>query len=569
MSNLLKHAFAFQTNPTLEQYRDSWRQSLQQAKSRLADLERPRTGEQLCNYLRELDTFHLGSSFDTDAAIWADLHPDQSFRDEAKIASDAATDLDSKALASSALAANLSSFEKAKFALDKDSLKFLKVWKKDLVRGGAYLELEAKSKLLRLNREIEDCKQMFHDNIRNDRRTLQLDAKDLPGVPDDYLAARSVDSSTNKISVAAKEADIGPIRGYCQLQATREKAARLTLTTASPINEQVLKRLLILRNERAKLLAHSNAAEYELLDSMAGNVDQVTKFLDDIHNMIAPIAEGEKEAISLLLRDEDGIDFKPWDITYGINRLKSHLLSGFNPKEARQYFQVDKVFPALLQIAQTLFSLRFEPIEDTEVWHPSVTAAFVYDIADGSNTLIGRIFFDIYPREGKLDGAAAYRARRPVKGEQLGEVILYANMPAQAGACMSYREVQTILHELGHCAHMLVSAQSYHRFSGIDFVPMDFIEAPSQMLELWLTDPGLCDFAVNAQGARIPDTLLQQLIASDAIGRCITIRSRLAAAKYCVSTGWRAMPGCNGPLTASLHSAGASRLRSAHNHRDY
>lgn len=98
---------------------------------------------------------------------------------------------------------------------------------------------------------------------------------------------------------------------------------------------------------------------------------------------------------------------------------------------------------------------------------------------------------------------------------------------------------------------------------------MDFIEAPSQMLELWLTDAGLFDFAVNAQGVRIPDTLRQQLIASDAIGRGITTRSLLAAAKYCVSIGWRAIPGCNRPLTTSLHLAGASRLRSAHNHGDY
>lgn len=101
---------------------------------------------------------------------------------------------------------------------------------------------------------------------------------------------------------------------------------------------------------------------------------------------------------------------------------------------------------------------------------------------------------------------------------------------------MSYREVQTILHELGHCAHALLSTQSYDRFAGIDFVPMDFVEAPSQMLEMWLTDASLFDFALNTRGERIPDAMLHQLIAADAIGRGMKTRWLLAASKYCVST---------------------------------
>lgn len=304
--------------------------------------------------------------------------------------------------------------------MDEDSSRFLKLWKEDLKSGGAYLQSEDKDKLLRLNQEIEECKQEFNDNVRNDLRTLQLDVKEISGVPDDYFANRTIDD-TNKISVTAKFAEIGPIQEYCHLQATREKVYRFAHAKASPVNEPVLKRLLTLRRERAILLGNSSAAEYELHDTMAGSVEEVTRFLDQVHEAVKPKAEEEKAAIFRLIREQEGIDFQPWDMGYGFNRLKTHLLSGFDPKEARQYFQVEKVFPAVQSLAQSLFNLHFEPIEDIEAWHPSVTAALVYDLADGGETPIGRIFFDIYPRDGKVDGTAAYTTRRPSKASNWGK----------------------------------------------------------------------------------------------------------------------------------------------------
>lgn len=315
---------------------------------------------------------------------------------------------------------------------------------------------------------------------------------------------------------------------------------RFVCNEAAPANEDVLKRLLRLRHQKAIILGYSNSAELDLQDTMAKTPAEVARFLDEVHDAIKPRAEREKSAIVELLKQKEGIDAQPWDILYGRALLKSHLLSGFNPKIARQYFQVARVFPALQQIAQRLFSLRFEAIEGVDTWHPSVTASAVYDLAGGEEKLIGRIFFDIYPREGKNDGAAAYTARRPVDGEKLAEVILYANMPDQPGACMSYDEVQTILHELGHCAHALTAKQRYDRFAGIDSLPMDFVEAPSQMLELWLTDSSLFDFAVNDRGERIPQKLLDQLDAATAIGRGITKRSLMAMSKYCVRFSFEA-----------------------------
>lgn len=100
---------------------------------------------------------------------------------------------------------------------------------------------------------------------------------------------------------------------------------------------------------------------------------------------------------------------------------------------------------------------------------------------------------------------------------------------------MAYLGVKTLLHELGHCIHTLVSPNRFARFAGMGSCVRDFVEYPSQMLELWLSDYRLFGFAVNDKGETIPPQLLQQLISADGIGRGMDHQYQLALAKFSVS----------------------------------
>jgi Zn-dependent oligopeptidase len=235
------------------------------------------------------------------------------------------------------------------------------------------------------------------------------------------------------------------------------------------------------------------------------------------------------------LREKEGVEARAWDMKYGESLLKSYLLDKFDIKDTRQYFRTARVFPALLRLVEKLFRLRFENVEKIEGWHDSVTASEVYDVSQGDAVLIGRVFFDLYPRKGKLAGASAWLVRGRVPGKRLAEVVLNANMPENPSACMSYLDVRTLLHELGHCIHNLVAANRYVRFAGIGETQQDFVEAPSQMLELWLTDHQLFDFALNDKGEAIPKDTLRQLIVADGIGRGLALRSQWILMKYAVS----------------------------------
>ncbi|KAJ9106236.1 hypothetical protein QFC21_001381 [Naganishia friedmannii] len=526
--------FQFVPNISLNEYRKLWAKALDETKSKVAELERPRSDNDIKGYLDELDAFdHVTRRGDITGYVWQSMQPDAEFRKEGAAAKMAFTSLSSEVATSAAIAVNLAKFEKAVPELeDEDAKRLLGEWKRDLQRGGAYLPAEDRQKVHDLTIRIQATQDLYLENIRNDHGKLELDEKELSGVPDDYLSSHPTDPLTGKVTLEQKLADTLPVSEYCQIQATRKWVFLFSCSAASSVNGPVLKQLLDLRGQKAKSLGYKNFAEYQLEVTMVKTIKNATTFMEEVFDAVKPRAEREKAQIIDLLKEKDGVEAQPWDMKYGDSMLKADLLEGFDLKATRQYFQGGRVLPALLRIVEKLLSLRFEEIDDIEAWHPSVTACRVFDTVDGKDTLIGRLFCDLYPREGKLDGASQWAVRKPIAGKQLAEVILFANIPEQPTACMSYLDVKTLLHELGHCVHTLVSPNRFAQFAGIGSCQRDFVESPSQMLELWLSDYRLFDFAVNEQGGTIPPQVLRQLILADSIGRGLARRRQLVLAKY-------------------------------------
>ncbi|KAJ9124018.1 hypothetical protein QFC22_000810 [Naganishia vaughanmartiniae] len=526
--------FQFVPSISLEAYRKLWSKTLKETKAKVTELERPRSEDDIKGYLDELDALdYVRRKVDITGGVWQSMHPDAEFRKEGAAAKTAFTSLNAEVATSAAIAANLAKFEKAVPDLeDDDAKRLLSEWKRDLRRGGAFLAAEERQKVYELSTQIQTTQDLYLDNIRNDQGKLELDVEELAGVPDDFFTTHPADAVTGKITLAQKAADTHPVTQYCKVQDTREKVMLFRCSAAASVNGPVLQRLLGLRAQKAKLLGYKTWADYQLEVNMVKTATGATTFLEDVHDAVKPRAQREKTEIAKLLKEKDGVDVQSWDMVYGESLLKSHLLDGFDIKATRQYFIVNRVFPALLRIVERLFSLRFEELPHVEAWYPSITACRVYDTVDGDDRLIGRLFFDLYPREGKLDGASAWGVRAPIPGKQMAEVILFANMPEQPTACMSYLEVKTLLHELGHCVHTLVSPSRFAQFAGIGTCQRDFVESPSQMLELWLTDYRLFDFAVNDKGEIIPAQVLKQLIAADSVGRGLAHQRQLVLAKY-------------------------------------
>ncbi len=197
-------------------------------------------------------------------------------------------------------------------------------------------------------------------------------------------------------------------------------------------------------------------------------------------------------------------------------------------QQVRAYFDFAKVRSGLLDVTGRLFGLEYVPIDDAAVWHEDVAA---YDVrADGA--VLGRIYLDLHPRDGKFKHAAQFGLVSGIAGRQLPEGALVCNFPR---GLMEHRDVVTMFHEFGHLVHhVLAGKQAWARFSGVT-TEWDFVEAPSQLLEEWAWNADvLRTFATDADGAAIPAALVAKMRAADEFGKGYLARTQMfyAAVSY-------------------------------------
>src|SRR5207247_866172 len=82
----------------------------------------------------------------------------------------------------------------------------------------------------------------------------------------------------------------------------------------------------------------------------------------------------------------------------------------------------------ILDISSQMYGITYKPVTDAQAWHPEVT---VYDVYDKNNR-IGRIYFDMFPRENKYKHYATFSLATGKEGFRLPEYVLVCNFPRAA-----------------------------------------------------------------------------------------------------------------------------------------
>jgi thimet oligopeptidase len=155
----------------------------------------------------------------------------------------------------------------------------------------------------------------------------------------------------------------------------------------------------------------------------------------------------------------------------------------------------------------------------------------VYDVRlEGA--LLGRIYLDLHPRDGKFKHAAQFELTGGITGRQLPEGALVCNFPREL---MEHTDVVTLFHEFGHLVHHIIGGrQRFAQFSGVA-TEWDFVEAPSQMLEQWAWSADVLQtFATDEDGEPIPRDLVERMLAAKDFGSGFFTRTQMfyAALSY-------------------------------------
>jgi len=405
-----------------------------------------------------------------------------------------------------------------KYLLEKKYLGF--------VRSGANLEGNAKKRYAEIITELSKLSLQFSENILAETNAYQLvisDPTDLAGLPESEIEAAAQMAKAKEtagwIFTLHGPSFVGFMK-YADNQKLREEMYRAYTSRGfhknDKNNEEIIRNMVNLKLEKAKLLEFETHANYVLAERMAENPQRVLEFLHQLHEASRPAAQREfAEVLEFAKNIGTEKPMQRWDWSYYSEKLKNASY-GFDEQQVKPYFQLEKVCDGVFNLATRLYGLTFRENKDIPVYHPDATAYEVYD-QDGS--FLSVLYLDFFPREGKSGGAWMndLRPESQVNGKVIRPIITivcnFTKPTDTKPSLLTFNEVTTLLHEFGHALHGMLANTVYPSQSGTN-VYRDFVELPSQIMENWATQKDWLDlFAIHyVTGEKIPAELVQKLI---------------------------------------------------------
>ncbi len=286
-------------------------------------------------------------------------------------------------------------------------------------------------------------------------------------------------------------------------------------------NGPLIKETLALRHELAQLLDFNDYAERSLATKMAESSEQVIGFLTELAKDSRPQAQQEWQELQDFARQQHQLDeLQPWDLNYYGEKLRQQKYA-VSQEELRPYFPVDRVIAGMFEVVKRLFAIDIREAE-ADCWHPDVR--FYQIFRDGE--LLAEFYLDLFTREHKRGGAWMNDCRvrrRTAEGMQLPVAYLTCNFTPPISdadnpkpSLLTHDEVTTLFHEFGHGLHHMLTQIEWAAVSGINGVPWDAVELPSQFLENWCWQPQVIPLISShyQTGEPLPEDLLQKMLAA-------------------------------------------------------
>ena len=251
-------------------------------------------------------------------------------------------------------------------------------------------------------------------------------------------------------------------------------------------NSKIMYDILKLRTKKAKLLGFDNYAEYSLETKMAKSSSEVISFLNNLAERTKKSAKNEFNELKQFVQESTGLDHvEASDISYYSEKLKQKKFS-ISQEELRRYFPVKQVIKGLFKITKKLYDVDIKERTKIEVWHDDVK---FFDLFDNKGKIKGSFYLDLFSRRHKRGGAWMDECiiRRKTNSEIQNPVAyLTCNFTPpidDKSSLLTHDEVITLFHEFGHGLHHMMTNINYSGVSGINGVPWDAVELPSQFME--------------------------------------------------------------------------------------
>ena len=371
---------------------------------------------------------------------------------------------------------------------------------RDYRRAGLSLPAAERAEVEKLQKELAALSTEFAVNINQARAPLDFTAAELAGVPASFLESPGVKQPDGRYRVMANITwQAQAISENATLAETRRRLSVARNNLARETNVPVLTRLVTLRAEIARRLGYASWADYQTETRMVRNGAAAVRFEEKLVAGLQPKFDAELATLrELKARDtgRPGAVLDSWDVSYYTNQLLKAKYA-VDTEALRVYFPYQATLEGMFAIYQKIFGLQFTEVAAPYVWAPGVQLYVVQDSA--THEVLGAFYLDMFPRDGKFNHFACFQ-------QKLGRVLadgsydlpveaLLCNFPAPSAdkpSLLKQGDVVTLFHEFGHVMHGILSRSRFVALTGFA-VPLDFVEAPSQMLENWVWDKAVLD----------------------------------------------------------------------------
>ncbi|MFT4855481.1 MAG: peptidyl-dipeptidase Dcp [Algoriphagus sp.] len=410
--------------------------------------------------------------------------------------------------------------------LSPEQLTLVEKTYKSFARNGAKLTEEEAGKLRDIDQELAQTSLNFGENVLKETNRFihfEYEESSLEGLPEGIKeAAAQLAEEKGQLGQWAFSLDYPsyiPAMTYATNRTLRKTlfiAAGTKCAKGDELdNQDVIRKLLKLRNQRAKLLGYGSHADFVLEERMAKTPTQVLSFLDSLLEKAKPKAEVEIGELAEFAKKLDGLEIiEKWDFAYYSELLKKEKYS-LDDELLRPFFQLEKVVDGVFHTAKKLFGLEFIPNKSIPVYHKDVTA---YEVKDESGVHLAVFYADFFPRAGKRNGAwmtsykGQWKTGSQIERPHVSIVCNFTKPTKSKPSLLTFNEVTTLFHEFGHALHGMLADGNYESLSGTS-VFWDFVELPSQIFENWCYEKDCLDlFATHYQsGEKISEELIEKI----------------------------------------------------------
>ena len=387
-----------------------------------------------------------------------------------------------------------SSFDQAQQKLIENSLR-------DFRLSGVALPDGKKERFKAIQSELSTLSNRFEQNLLDatDHWMLHIvDEKKLSGLPDTVTALareQDIQKDLDGWVFNLQAPSYIPFIMFADDRSLRQQMYHAYVTRASELgpdagrwdNSEIIDNILALRREMAALLGFDDYVDLALQTRMADSASSVTDFLVQLSSAAKPSAEREFLELTAYASQDGIAEPQAWDIPYYSEKLRQQQYA-ISQEDVRPWFPLDRVLMGLFDVVSNLYGLTIKQQKNIECWHPDVQ---YFEIFDANGEARGRFFLDLYARKGKRGGAwmgDGISRKETAEGIQNPLAWLVTNFsPPMQGrpSLLSHDEVITLFHEFGHGLHHMLTRVAYPAVSGINGVPWDAVELPSQLMENW------------------------------------------------------------------------------------